>query len=112
MLSSTEDHDTNKTQFKIFRKKSHISQEIHDRAITAFSKQSLERLTDTRNALSDVSLHCGGSPWKDDCFIGAVSLGEGAGPQRGHCRALDEAKVWAHALLPTVSCGTEPMYTQ
>lgn len=51
-------------------------------------------------------------PGKMIVSVGAVSLGEGAGPQRGHGRALDEAKVWAHAQLPTVSCGTEPMYTQ
>lgn len=51
MLPLTYDHDMNKTQLKISRKNSHISQEIHDRAVTTFSKQSLERLTDIRDAL-------------------------------------------------------------
>lgn len=68
MLSLMYDHDTNKTQLKIFRKNSHVSQEIHDRDITTFSKQSLERLADIRNALSDASLHCDGSTWKGACF--------------------------------------------
>lgn len=76
-----------------------------------FSKQSLERLTDIRDALSDVSLRCGSSPWKG-VSEGAMSLAEGEGPWRGEGRALNAAKVPAQAPVHTVSCDREPVYAQ
>lgn len=51
-------------------------------------------------------------PGKELVSVGAMSLGEGEGPWRGECRALDAAKVTAQAPLHTVSCDGEPVYTQ
>lgn len=112
MLSSTQDHDRNKTQLEIFRKNSHISQEIHAGAITTLSKQSLERLTDIRNALSDVSLHCDGSPWTGICFRRSCEPWWGRRSRVGWVQSVGCCQSVAHALLHTVSCDTEPVYAQ
>ena len=115
MLSSTEVHNTHKTLLKLLRKSipTHISQEIHTRAITMFRKQSLQRLMDIRNSFSDVSLPHDGSSWK--CIfvsVGAISLGEEEGPRRAQRMAFDAAKASTHAPLNTVYYNVKFMYTQ